>query len=232
MKHCPPPPPPPPTPLGKSHIKPLDVLWHEKLCSRKDEDVMSSYAKIFQVPMLKDFKHFILWVDNCSGHNKCWTLLTMLANIVNTAGGPDKVTMKYLVAGHTFMSADSFHHKVETKMNSMGKVYDFNDFITCIKRCGEAVLMEIEDFRLWKNDLSQGIDSKSSRPLLAHVAVAEFMRGYTNLFFKTNHHDKDFKESEFLLWKFLKLFKMDALQFLRTSHRGIPSSKKVKLLII
>ena len=109
-------------PLGKSKIRPIGVLWHEELCGRNDEDVSSSYAKIFQVATLRDFKHFIFWADNCSGQNKCWTLFTMFANIVNTAGGADKVTMKYLVAGHTFMSADSFHHKVEKKMNSIKNV--------------------------------------------------------------------------------------------------------------
>ena len=48
---------------------------------------------------------------------------------------------------------------------------------------------------------------------------------------KTNHDDKDFKESEFLLRKFVKLFKMDALQFpTRTSHRSISSSKKSEII--
>ena len=72
-------------PHCKSKIRPIGVLWDGELCGRNDEAVRSSYAKIFQVPTLREFKHFIFWADNCNGQTKSWTLFTMFGNIVNTA---------------------------------------------------------------------------------------------------------------------------------------------------
>ena len=93
--------------------------------------------------------------------------------------------------------------------------------------------MNIEDFRLWENGLSQGKESKNTRPLLANVVVAEFRRGYTQLFYKTNHDDEGFKECEFLIsdFSFVRLFKLDGIQFSsRMSHCGISSLKKYNII--
>ena len=31
------------------------------------------------------------------------------------------------------MSADSFHHQVEKSLTQAGKVFDFNDFVSCVQ---------------------------------------------------------------------------------------------------
>ncbi len=43
----------------------------------------------------------------------------------------EDITLKFFERGHTFMSADSFHHGVEQQMRSRqgGVVYDFEDFV-------------------------------------------------------------------------------------------------------
>ena len=63
------------------------------------------------------------------GQNKCWTLYTSLVYLVNLPFGPEQVTLKYFTVGHTFMSANSFHHMVEKEMKKMKQVYDWKDFV-------------------------------------------------------------------------------------------------------
>ncbi|KAI4790401.1 hypothetical protein KUCAC02_034655, partial [Chaenocephalus aceratus] len=46
----------------------------------------------------------------------------------------EDITLKFFQPGHTFMSADSFHHGVEQEMKSRpgGVVYDFDDFLSVV----------------------------------------------------------------------------------------------------
>ena len=64
-----------------------------------------------------EINNFVFWTDNFSGQNKNWFLYTALVNEVNrTNGTTNKVTIKYFEPGHTFMSADNFHHVIEQGM--------------------------------------------------------------------------------------------------------------------
>ena len=46
----------------------------------------------------------------------------MLVRYVNSANSQiEKITLKYLSVGHTFMSADNFHRKVEQELKKSGK---------------------------------------------------------------------------------------------------------------
>ena len=68
--------------------------------------------------------------------------MTALCNEVNKSSDPGilmYITIKYLNVGHTFMSADSFHHQVEKEMKQVKNVYDFDDFSKVIGICGNAI---------------------------------------------------------------------------------------------
>lgn len=60
------------------------------------------------------------------------------------------LTIKYFQAGHTFMSADSFHHQVELSLKRNPKVFDFNDFKTAVQQSNsskvDVIDMKIENF--------------------------------------------------------------------------------------
>ena len=75
----------------------------------------------------RDFKEFVIWVDNCTGQNKNWTLFTALAWFVNSKAGLGEITIKYFVKGHTFMSVDCFHRNVEGAMKNQEKVCGWED---------------------------------------------------------------------------------------------------------
>ena len=99
----------------KPSQKPIGVLWNEAIKGRSAEDVASSFITLIR--NFRDCEKFVFLADNCSGQNKNWFLYTALVNKVNRLTTATKeITIKYFEPGHTFMSADSFHHKVEQAM--------------------------------------------------------------------------------------------------------------------
>ena len=57
-----------------------------------------------------------------------------------------QLTIRYFEKGHTFMSADSFHHLIEDQIRSRGKLNDFNDYVVCVDDVVIAVEMQPSDF--------------------------------------------------------------------------------------
>jgi len=55
------------------------------------------------IPVIKN------WLDNCASQNKTWCLFSFLVHVVNSY----EIIIYYFELGHTFMSANSFHHQVE-----------------------------------------------------------------------------------------------------------------------
>ena len=48
----------------------------------------------------------------------------------------------------------------------MDKVFDFDDFVQCVKNVGDMIVMKCEDFFTFENGLSQSLESKPNKPLL------------------------------------------------------------------
>ena len=168
-------------PLGKGK-KATGVLWHEGIKGRSAPDLASTYTTFIRAN--RDIEDFIFWVDNCSGQNKNWYLFTALSNGVNIGTSNVKtITIKYFEPGHTFMSADSFHHKVEKGMRQMKRVEDFQDFVEIVDKCGKALVMKYSDFYDVPKGLSQAVYA-SEKPKLENVQVIKFVRGSAKMFWK------------------------------------------------
>ena len=100
--------------VGKNQNKnkTISVVWHEGIAGRSAAEITSAYAAALEKE--RDIKHIVYWVDNCSAQNKNWYLFSSLVSLVNSnVISTDDITLKYFEPGHTFMSADSFHHGVE-----------------------------------------------------------------------------------------------------------------------
>ena len=84
-------------PLNKEEIrlkKVLGVLWHEGISGRKDKNVASACIKALEHTTFRECSSIVIWLDNCSGQNKCWTLHTALIHFVNsTYNGPAKIVL-------------------------------------------------------------------------------------------------------------------------------------------
>ena len=211
-------------PLGKTAEKPTGIIWHEGISGRSAEDIASAYLTNITHEKNRDFKKWVLWADNCSGQNKCWILYTaLIAELNKPTNQVESITVKYLERGHTFMSADSFHHRVEDQMKKSQNLYDFNDFLTVVAKCGVAIQMPFSDFALFKNESSnaKGIN----KPLLHPIKEVQFRKDDTNLYYK-NRHNEDWKQVNFLKKKVKENIKnLSGSISRRSGARGIQTSK-------
>ena len=111
-------------------------------------------------------------------------------------------------------------------MKHMGKLFDFSDFIKCVRQAGDVVVMKFNDFKEFESGLSQSKLSKSSRPLLANVYVAQFRKGSYSMFYQTNAtgQNSEFNEAQFLSKPAMQKFKASFPT--HTCNRGITTTKK------
>ena len=133
---------------GLGSRKNFATIWHEAISGRNDEDIASSYYT-FLTANCRDAERVTIWADNCTAQNKNWTIFTMLAYLVNSNKIAAKsITINYFEPGHTFMAADSVHAEVENQMKRKQKVYDFEDFSSCVTAANCITYqMKYDDFR-------------------------------------------------------------------------------------
>ncbi len=221
-------------PVGSASWKskpPTAVIWHEAIAGRKKEDLVSTFYEFFLTN--RDFSKICLWLDNCAAQNKNWTLLCFFTYIVNCPEVTlEYLDVKYLESGHTFMSADAFHHQVELSLKRTGKVYDFNDFKSAVQKAGTSRVnvreMKIDNFLEWQDFTSQyKLKKIQPRPYLNSMVWIRFKRGFNSCWYKNNFED-EFRELNFLNAKQMK----EGIEKpgCRVSCRGVREARKSNLL--
>lgn len=193
-------------PIGSSSLPVYAVIWHEATAGRSKEELASAYYSFFM--RHKECPNLIIWLDNCSAQNKNWCLLTFLVLIVNS---PDnniqRITLKYFETGHTYMSADSFHHSVEQSIKQVHELNDYFEFTSRVQAAWHGNVnvkdMSCEDFYDWKDLSSPTKLKKNPEYRLQNMVSIEARRGEEKLFFK-KRHTEEFKAMDFLQVKALK----------------------------
>lgn len=185
-------------PLGTQSselLKPIAVIWHEATAGRKTEDIISAFHAFFL--HCRDAKTVTVWLDNCAAQNKNWTLFCYLLYIVNSEEiAADLTELKYFEPGHTFMSADNFHHQVEKSLKKAGKVYDFNDFCTCVQEANSGRVhvkhMKAGNFFDWPDVSSTyKLNRSGPRPYVSDFVMVTATRGSRVLTYKTAFDSND-----------------------------------------
>lgn len=212
-------------------FKPLAVIWHEGISGRKKEDLISTfYAFLLNN---RDTPYITIWLDNCAAQNKNWSLLSFFIFIVNCADVDLKdLHIKYFQSGHTFMSADAFHHQVELSLKKARKVFDFNDFKLAVLNSNSSKVeikeMNIKDFYQWKDYSSKfKLQKITPKPYLKDMVHLNFRRGENVVYYK-NEFSEEFKLLNFLSAKEQKEgIKKPSLM---TKQRGISLERKANLI--
>lgn len=220
-------------PLGKQCLKnkPVAVIWHEGVAGRSNSDIISTYYNFFLFH--RDAKEITIWLDNCASQNKNWALYSFFVYLINSSEvNLNLLKIKYLQTGHTFMSADSFHHQVEKSLKQTGKVLDFEDFKLCVKKSNnsrvEVIVMNLNNFYDFKDFSSRFKMNKiTPKPYLANFVEVHFRRGSKHLYYKTKFGG-ELVELNFLLAKHLKEALPKAT--VRKAPKGIDKDRKTKLL--
>lgn len=188
-------------PLGKKgNLQPFACVWHEGISGRKKEDLISTFFNFFSHH--RDANTITIWLDNCSSQNKNWCLLSFLVYIINSDQiSANEIVLNFFEAGHTFMSADSFHHQVEQSLKHQKKTYDFEDFVKAVGAANKSrvdlKIMNYFDFYLWIDYKSQQKISKSTnRVLLKDVVSIKAVRDKFILYTKCNF-EEEYSELDF-----------------------------------
>ena len=143
----------------------------------------------------RDVANFIFWADNCSAQNKNWHLFTLFTTLVNCKDAPHlkNITLKYFERGHTFMSADAYHHLVEKAMCEMKNVYNYNDFVKALEQDGQTLLLDYKTFFEIPRGVSESKRTKS-KPKLERISIAKFVRGSTQVYWRLLQFIRIFNE--------------------------------------
>lgn len=218
-------------PLGPN-TRTIAAIWHEGIAGRKKEEITSTFHNFFLEK--RDEEHVILWLDNCSGQNKNWAFFTFLIYMVNSdETATNIIEIKYFEPGHTFMSADNFHHQVELSLAEAGKVYDFSDYVTCMQNANSGKVlvkqMQPNNFSQWKDFSSTfKINKIDPRPYLCdmvYVRAERCEKGKRQniLWYRTEFSGTDI-ELNFLNTKAMK--QGVAKPAVNSVERGVPQAKK------
>ncbi|KAG5880926.1 hypothetical protein JTB14_035147 [Gonioctena quinquepunctata] len=167
----------------KSSFKNYCSMWHEGLAGRDGNHIVDAFFRVFEEE--RDVKEFIIWSDNCTGQNKNWVLYTSLVWLVNQGNGPDCVTFRYLTKGHTHMSADGIHGNIETKINKIGNIYDYNDLTAAWEKKKRQVRKNAK-----VSDSMRGY-------LLNPIVEVCFKKGKRSLDYKTDFDQEEFISLDF-----------------------------------
>ena len=192
--------------------KHITVLWHYGISSRRASDVTSAYWTFMESINRKG--NLVLWLDNCSGQNKNWTLILHLCKAIEYFDF-ETITLRFFVTGHTFMTPDAIHGTIENKIKKVVNVLDFPDFIKLVENCAndtskkkseianptakkiEAVIMDDDKLINFPRPKT---DKKKNRPEILNFSIVQFRKGSKNFFYSyfINTDDDDLIESEYL----------------------------------
>ncbi|XP_046683386.1 uncharacterized protein LOC124369424 [Homalodisca vitripennis] len=117
---------------------------------RKKEDIASALNSFIMHKRDAKKKYTFGWTI-VQPRTKIGALFSYLTGLVNSNDiEANEIVLNYLETGHTFMSADHFHHQVNKQIKSKGKMYDFEDFKDAVKASNSGKVtvksMEHQDF--------------------------------------------------------------------------------------
>lgn len=160
--------------------------------------------------------------------------MCFLVNMVNSElTATEVITVKYFEPGHTFMSADHFHHQVEMSLKRKNKVYDFDDFVDAVRISNSGKntvhVMSVSDFFTFEDSSSQHkIRNIEPRVYLRDTMSVKAEKGHYTIKFKQNL-ESEWKELDFLQVK-VKKNKAFPNAVSKSTPRGITKERKEEIL--
>lgn len=109
-------------------------VWVEGEAGRGAQEVGSCLRKHIQEEM-GPVKELILWSDSCGGQNRNIKIVLLLKSILEEHPTLEKITMKFLVPGHTFLPNDSDFGDIESALKLQQRIYTPEDYIRVMESC-------------------------------------------------------------------------------------------------
>lgn len=132
-----------------------------------------------------------MYTDNCNAQNKNRLLFCALIRTVNDMRiRANSITLKYLESGHTFMSCDSIHASIQTKVRKAENICDLKRLISSSRKRLETLELSEKDF--YNFDMSEASGMKG----VSNIRKIQFWRGHFTAFVKRSFDENSYDETE------------------------------------
>lgn len=90
-------------------------VWDETQGKKGSNEICTSLMKyLTTIEDIPEIETISLYCDNCNGQNKNKQILIMLHTFLKKSKHIKEITLNYLMAGHTYMPADSIHSTIDS----------------------------------------------------------------------------------------------------------------------
>lgn len=110
-------------------------VWTESEAGKGANEVASCVLDFIELMVIKGFKVFVFWSDNCGNQNKNKYLFGMYTHACAKYG--IKIVHKYLEKGHTWQEADNMHASIE-KISNTVSIFEPQDWIDVMKQSAKG----------------------------------------------------------------------------------------------
>ncbi|CAG9791146.1 unnamed protein product [Diatraea saccharalis] len=110
-------------------------IWLEHEAGRGTQEVGSCIKKFINDHLKSSASELILWADSCGGQNRSIKMILMLLHVLHKNNNLQKITVRFLQPGHTYLPNDSEFGDVECALKSHNRLYTAEDYISVMKNC-------------------------------------------------------------------------------------------------
>ncbi|CAH2098877.1 unnamed protein product [Euphydryas editha] len=110
-------------------------IWLEHEAGRGTQEVGSCLKKFISEHLKPGVTELILWADSCGGQNRSIKMVLMILHILHGHPTIQKITMRFLQPGHTYLPNDSEFGDVECALKSQIRLYTPEDYISVMQNC-------------------------------------------------------------------------------------------------
>ncbi|KAK7590530.1 hypothetical protein V9T40_002143 [Parthenolecanium corni] len=131
-------------------------IWGEADAKRGCVEICSIMEKyLLEIDSRGTIKEVALFCDNCAGQQKNVSMIAILSHFIKISKNVKKISLNFLMAGHSLMTADSVHAVIE-KASQKKTVYAPSEWVTIINNARHepfpynVIKLNHSDFRDWK----------------------------------------------------------------------------------
>lgn len=118
-------------------------IWLENEAGRGAQEIGSCLFKHIMEKVPSNVRELILWSDSCGGQNRNIKMTLVMKTLLESHPSLQKVSMRFLVSGHSFLPNDSDFSDVECALKHQQRLYLPDDYIRVMEECRTKKKFEV-----------------------------------------------------------------------------------------
>lgn len=179
-------------------------VWMENEAGRGAQEIGSCLIKHIKDNIPNDITELVLWSDSCGGQNRNIKMTLMLKAVLQSHTSLEKIRMRFLVSGHSFLPNDSHFSDVECALKHQQRLYLPDDYIKIMKECRTKNKFKVSRMvstefygtaELEKQIVNRKVDAENKKIswLRTREILLEKEKPFS-IFLKTNFEDSKYAE--------------------------------------